>query len=82
MASRVTLLQGLGRAVRARRLALGMSQEELGNRANIDRTYVSGVERGVRNPSFTVLVNLAGGLGIPLSVLLQEVGEEEAPVDR
>ena len=75
MTSRGVLLQRLGKAVRARRIALGITQEELGSRASIDRTYVSGVERGVRNPSFTALASLARGLGIPLAALLQDVSE-------
>lgn len=50
---------------------MGISQEELGLRANLDRTYISGVERGVRNPSLTALVSLAEGLDITVSKLLE-----------
>lgn len=53
----------VGRNVRRLREALELSQEELGFRAGIDRTYVSGVERGVRNPTVTVLAKLAAALG-------------------
>lgn len=53
----------VGRNVRRLREALKLSQEELGFRAGIDRTYVSGVERGVRNPTVTVLAKLAAALG-------------------
>ncbi len=62
--------------MRTRRIALGLSQEELGHQAKLDRTYVSGVERGVRNPSLTALVKLAEGLGISVSVLLEGVEDE------
>jgi transcriptional regulator with XRE-family HTH domain len=49
---------------------LDLSQEELGFRAGLDRTYVSGVERGVRNPTLKVVGRLAKALGTPASKLL------------
>jgi transcriptional regulator with XRE-family HTH domain len=71
--SRVKILLALGQLVKQRRIALGISQEELGFRANLDRTYISGVERGVRNPSITALVSLASGLGITVANLLENL---------
>lgn len=59
----------LGARIRTLRLARGWSQEELGERANLDRTYVSGVERGVRNPTVTVLEALANGLNVHIAAL-------------
>ena len=59
--------------MKQRRTALGISQEELGLRANLDRTYISGIERGVRNPSITALVSLARGLGITVANLLENL---------
>ena len=59
--------------MKQRRTTLGISQEELGFRANLDRTYISGVERGVRNPSITALVSLASGLGITIANLLENL---------
>ncbi|MBE9104030.1 helix-turn-helix transcriptional regulator [Nostoc cf. edaphicum LEGE 07299] len=67
------ILTALGYLVRRHRTELGISQEELGLRANLDRTYISGVERGVRNPSLTALVSLAVGLGINVSLLLESL---------
>lgn len=55
--------------VRVLREQLGISQEELGFRSNLDRTYVSGVERGVRNPTMMVLARLATALGVEPSAL-------------
>lgn len=79
--SRRKILRALGRLVKRHRVALGISQEELGLRANLDRTYISGLERGVRNPSLTALVSLASGLDISVSTLLEnleiEVGNLE-----
>ncbi|NES99418.1 MAG: helix-turn-helix transcriptional regulator [Sphaerospermopsis sp. SIO1G1] len=68
--SKQKILNALGYLVRQQRTELGISQEELGLRANLDRTYISGVERGVRNPSLTALVNIAYGLGISVATLL------------
>lgn len=40
----------------------GLSQEKLALEAELDRTYVSGVERGVRNPTVTVVARIAKAL--------------------
>ena len=45
------------------------TQEEVANRAGIHVTYLSGIERGVRNPSLTSICALAAGLRVPLSEL-------------
>jgi transcriptional regulator with XRE-family HTH domain len=52
----------LGDAVRTLRLEAGMSQEALADAAGTDLTQVGGIERGVRNPSYTTLLRLAGAL--------------------
>ena len=52
----------LGEAVRTLRLEAGMSQEELADAADTDLTQVGGIERGVRNPSYTTLLRLASAL--------------------
>jgi transcriptional regulator with XRE-family HTH domain len=49
-----------------------LSQEELAFDANLHRTYISGVERGVRNPTVIVLERIAAALGVPASRLLEE----------
>lgn len=64
-------LKALGFLVRSHRERLHISQEELATRSNLDRTYISGIERGVRNPSLTALLSLAGGLEVNLSSLLE-----------
>lgn len=61
----------LGRAVRRRRERLGLSQEQLSFDAELDRTYLSGVERGVRNPTVKTLVRLCKVLGCTPSALLK-----------
>lgn len=61
-----------GANVRRLREKQGISQEAFGFGAGIDRTYVSGVERGRRNPSLTVAQKFADGLGVPLWQLLTD----------
>lgn len=60
----------LGARVQRLRQAQGLSQDELADRADLHRTYISGVERGVRNPTVTVLEKLAQGLQTPLPELV------------
>lgn len=67
--------------MKKRRAELGISQEELGLRANLDRTYISGVERGVRNPSLTALTSLANGLNISVSCLLKNLEIEVSKIE-
>lgn len=52
----------LGEAVRTLRRDAGMSQEELADAAGTDLTQVGGIERGIRNPSYTTLLRLAAAL--------------------
>jgi DNA-binding XRE family transcriptional regulator len=54
----------LGRRLTAFRKRMGISQEELAFRAEIDRTYISQMERGVCNPSLLVLCKVANVLEI------------------
>ena len=63
--------QVFGTNVRRLRLERGLSQEEFGFTADIDRTYVSGVERGVRNPSLVLAQKFADGLEVELFELLR-----------
>ena len=65
----------LGNNVREQRLAARMSQEQLGLEAGIDRTYISGIERGVRNPSLDLIVRIAAQLEATPAKLLAAPGE-------
>jgi transcriptional regulator with XRE-family HTH domain len=56
------ILAEFGTRVRAARKRLAISQEELADRAGLDRTYVSGVERGLRNVALINLCRLAVAL--------------------
>ena len=61
----------LGENIRAKRTALGISQEKLGLEIGIDRTYISGIERGIRNPSLDVICKIASVLTVMPATLLQ-----------
>lgn len=53
-------------------MRLGLSQEQLAFDSGVHRTYVSGVERGVRNPTVTVVERIAKALRVPASALLED----------
>lgn len=58
-----TLIQ-FGRNVARLRAEAGMSQNQLAERADLDRAYLSGIERGARNPGIKTVVRLAQALGV------------------
>lgn len=64
-----------GEVLRVHRMAAGISQEELAFRSDVDRTYVSRLERGTRQPTITTMISIGLALGIPSAVLMQEVEE-------
>ena len=57
--------------MRALREERGLSQENFAHVASLDRTYVSGIERGRRNPTLDIIVQLATALDVPPSDLLR-----------
>ena len=71
------LRQVLATNVRRRREQLGLSQERLAGEAYLDRTYVSQIERGVRNVSLDCLDKLAHGLSAEAWDLLRPAGPED-----
>lgn len=76
----MNLADFFGSAIRRHRELLRLSQEELAARAGIDRTYISGVERGVRNPTLEVMQKIARALGADLDVIFataREIGSKK-----
>jgi transcriptional regulator with XRE-family HTH domain len=71
------LLIEFGARVRAARQRLAISQEELAHRSGLDRTYISGVERGLCNVALVNLSRLAEALGTDPGVLV--AGLQRAP---
>jgi transcriptional regulator with XRE-family HTH domain len=67
------LLLALGEVVRTERQKKGISQEELAAIGKFDRTYISLVERGKRNPSFINLYKLAQALDVTIGKLTEKI---------
>ncbi len=70
------VLSRLGRRIRELRIQAGLTQEQLGERADLHPTYLGGIERGERNLSFKNLDKLAGALQVPLKSLLNFSDEQ------
>lgn len=60
----------LAKNLRQARQRAGVSQEDLAGAANVDRTYVSGIERGLRNPTISVIARFADVLKTDAASLL------------
>ncbi|MGA8364153.1 MAG: helix-turn-helix transcriptional regulator [Solirubrobacteraceae bacterium] len=67
----------IGRNVRRLRLGRRLSQEGLALEADIDRTYMSGIERGISNPSVVLLARLAKVLKVTVADLVTATSEKE-----
>jgi transcriptional regulator with XRE-family HTH domain len=63
----------LAESIKLARKHAGLSQEALALAAEVDRTYVSQLERGVANPSLQILFRIAKALGQELSISLSTV---------
>ncbi|MFT5329133.1 MAG: transcriptional regulator with XRE-family HTH domain [Parasphingorhabdus sp.] len=61
-----TFLETFGTSLRDARNRAKISQEELASQAGLDRTYISLLERGKRNPSLVCIGKLADALQIPI----------------
>jgi transcriptional regulator with XRE-family HTH domain len=70
----------LGRAIRRLRKHRKLTIEALALDADMHPTYLSGIERGVRNPTWVKLCSLADALGIPISTVATEAEHDTCPV--
>jgi transcriptional regulator with XRE-family HTH domain len=76
--NRPGIQERFGFAVRNRREELGLTQEDLADKAGIHRTYVSDIERGSRNVSLVNIERLAAALALQLSELFGRVEKADA----
>ena len=65
----------LANEIKQSRRLLGLTQEALALQAEVDRTYVSQLERGVANPSILILHRISTVLGMDLSISLQRTSD-------
>lgn len=61
-----------GKKIKKLRLGKGLSQEQLANKANLDRTYIPSIEKGERNVSIIVIEKLAIALDVTIKDLFNE----------
>ena len=73
MPKRDKALAAFGQNVAKFRTERGLSQDKLAEEASLDRTYVSGIERGVRNPGIKVVIRLARSLSVSIDQLCRGV---------
>lgn len=62
--------EALSKVIYSARLENNMTQSELAAKSGLNRTYISDIERGKRNPSVTVLLRIADGLSLSISVIM------------
>jgi len=67
------LLKKLGERIKLLRNNLSFSQETLADKAGLDRTYISLVERGKRNPSYLTMLKICKGLNTNISQLTKDL---------
>lgn len=70
MLKRDPILRSFGQSLAKHRREKGLSQESLAEKADLDRTYLSDIERGVRNPGIRNVILIAEAMGITASDLL------------
>ena len=70
-------LNALGRKIKQLRVEKDWSQERLGFKSNLDRTYIGGIERGERNLTVLNLKRIADALGVPVSEILAKKSNDK-----
>ena len=69
------VIKNLGKRLRELREKTGLSQEAFADNVGMDRTYVSGIERGVLNPSIKNIARIAAELDVGVAILLGCTGK-------
>jgi len=67
--------EAFGHVLKAARSDQGLSQEQLAFKSNLDRTFISMLERGLRQPSLTSILCISASLGIPADELIRKTME-------
>jgi transcriptional regulator with XRE-family HTH domain len=69
--------QSFGEVLRDLRVAAGMSQETLAYESDLDRSFISMLERGLKSPSISTLFRLAKPLGTKPSIMLKQLEDKQ-----
>ena len=73
MSLRNSILERFGNRVRQLRKARGFSQEAFADKCHLDRTYISGIERGKRNVAICNIETISLALGVTISELTKDL---------
>lgn len=73
MSKELSITERFGKRIRTLRKERGLSQEDLAELCNLDRTYISGIERGFRNVALRNIETLAQALGVSISDLFMDI---------
>jgi len=72
----MNIIKSFGARLQSIRKNQNLSQEKLAEISGLHRTYISSLERGVRNPTLTTLKSLADALNIDISYLVSGISDE------
>jgi len=72
MADNISVTKKFGQRIRTLRRERGLTQEALAELSGLDRTYISGIERGIRNVALRNIEALAQALNISMSELFED----------
>ena len=75
-----TLKAKFGAAIKTRRLNIGLSQEEFAHRSGLHRTYISDIERGVRNPSLVSIKRICDALDTRVSEIFSAMEKDHSSI--
>ncbi len=78
MAQRSSVTEKFGQQIKTLRKARNLSQEDLAELCGLDRTYISGIERGIRNVSLRNIEVLAHALEVTLADLFEGIEDKDA----
>ena len=73
----MNILKIFGSNVRRIREQYGLSQDHLADESGLHRTYISGIERGIRNPTLSVVAKVSQALNVAPEVLLAFLIEQD-----
>lgn len=72
-AQRNSVSSAVGKSLKKRRISSNISQVNLASKAELDRAFISRIERGLANPSVLTLANICYALGITLAEFFSEI---------